>query len=49
VRLSPQYSLFGKIVQGLDVLTQMEAVDTDRSDKPKQDVVINSVTITEAD
>jgi cyclophilin family peptidyl-prolyl cis-trans isomerase len=49
VRLPPQYSLFGKVVKGLDVVTQMEAVDTDRSDKPRADVVIESVTITEAD
>ena len=49
VRLPPQYSLFGKVVKGLDVLEQMEKVDTDRSDRPHTDVVINSVTITEAD
>ena len=49
VGLPPQYSLFGKVVKGLDVVEQMEAVDTDRSDKPKSDVVIESVTITEAD
>jgi peptidylprolyl isomerase len=48
VRLPPQYSLFGKVVKGLDVVTQMEAVETDRSDKPRADVVIESVTITEA-
>ena len=49
VRLPPAYSLFGKVVKGLDVLSAMEAVDTDSSDKPKTDVVINSVTITESD
>src|SRR5579872_6902051 len=49
VRLPPQYSLFGKVVKGLDVLAQMEAVETDRSDKPRTDVVIQSVTVTEAD
>jgi cyclophilin family peptidyl-prolyl cis-trans isomerase len=49
VRLPPQYSLFGKVVKGLDVVTAMEAVDTDRSDRPKSDVVIESVTISEAD
>jgi len=49
VRLPPQYSLFGKVVKGLDVLSQMEAVETDRSDKPHADVVIESITITEAD
>lgn len=49
VRLPPQYSLFGKVVNGLDVLAAMESVDTDRGDRPKTDVVINSVTITESD
>jgi peptidylprolyl isomerase len=45
--LPPQYSLFGKIVKGLDVLDQMQNVPTDRSDRPHTDVVIESVTITE--
>jgi peptidylprolyl isomerase len=49
VRLPPQYSLFGKVVKGLDVVAAMEAVDTDRGDRPKSDVVIESVTITESD
>jgi peptidylprolyl isomerase len=45
--LPPQYSLFGKIVKGLDVLDEMQKVKTGGGDKPVQDVVINSVTITE--
>jgi cyclophilin family peptidyl-prolyl cis-trans isomerase len=49
VQLPPQYNHFGQIVKGLDVLEQMQSVDTDRSDRPKDDVVINSVTITVAD
>ena len=49
VGLPPQYSLFGKVVKGLDVVAQMEAVATDRNDRPQDDVVIQSVTITEAD
>lgn len=47
VRLPPQYSLFGKIVKGLDVLEAMQSVETDRNDRPKTDVVIQSVTIAE--
>ena len=47
--LPPQYSLFGKIVKGLDVLDAMQNVQTDRNDRPHTDVVINSVTITESD
>ena len=43
--LPPQYSLFSKVVKGLDVVEAMQSVDTDRNDRPKTDVVINSVTI----
>ncbi len=49
VRLPPQYSLFGKVVKGLDVVDAMQKVPTDRRDKPLTDVVINSVTITVAE
>jgi cyclophilin family peptidyl-prolyl cis-trans isomerase len=48
-QLPPQYSLFGKVVKGLDVVERMQNVPTDRSDRPHEDVVINSVTVTEAD
>ena len=44
--LPPQYSLFGKIVKGLDVLDAMQKVPTGAGDRPNDDVVINSVTIT---
>ena len=47
--LPPQYSLFGKVVQGLDVVEAMQSVETDRNDRPHTDVTINSVTITESD
>src|SRR6476659_4686835 len=45
VNLPPQYNHFGQVVKGLDVLDAMQRVDTDRSDRPHTDVVINSVTI----
>jgi len=48
-RLPPQYSLFGKVVKGLDVLARLESVPTGAGDRPAEDVVIESVTITEAD
>ena len=47
--LPPQYALFGKIVKGLDVLDAMQNVPTGGGDRPKTDVVINAVTITEHD
>jgi hypothetical protein len=36
-------------VKGLDVLDQMQRVSTGRGDRPVEDVVINSVSISEAD
>ncbi|MGI8793501.1 MAG: peptidylprolyl isomerase [Acidimicrobiales bacterium] len=47
--LPPQYALFGKVVKGLDIVDQMEKVPTGGGDKPKTDLVMNSVTITEHD
>jgi cyclophilin family peptidyl-prolyl cis-trans isomerase len=49
VGLPPQYSLFGQVVKGLDVVDQMQNVQTGGGDRPKTDVVINSVAITVAD
>lgn len=49
VRLPPQYSLFGQVVAGLDVVDAMQKVKTGRNDRPAADVTIESVTIAEAD
>ena len=49
MRLPPAYALFGKVVSGLDVVAAIDKVPTGRGDKPTSDVIINSVTITEAD
>ena len=48
VQLPPQYSLFGKVVSGLDVVSAIEAIGTP-SGKPTETVAIQSVTVTEAD
>jgi cyclophilin family peptidyl-prolyl cis-trans isomerase len=48
VRLPPQYSLFGKVVSGLETLKAIEALGS-RSGKPQELVTIASVTVTEAD
>jgi cyclophilin family peptidyl-prolyl cis-trans isomerase len=48
-QLPPQYSLFGKVVKGLEIVDAMQRVPTGGGDRPKTDVVINSVTITVAD
>jgi cyclophilin family peptidyl-prolyl cis-trans isomerase len=47
MRLPPLYALFGKVVNGLDVVESINAIGTS-SGKPKEDVIIESVTITEA-
>ena len=47
-QLPPAYSIFGKVVKGLDVLKAIEAVGS-RSGTPSEPVVIESVTITESD
>ncbi len=48
VGLPPAYSLFGKVVKGLDVADRMQRVPTGTGDRPVDDVVINSVTIDES-
>src|SRR5438105_1175095 len=47
VRLPPSYSLFGKVVKGLDVVASIDAIGT-KSGTPKEQVVIESVTVTES-
>lgn len=49
VQLPPQYNHFGQIVKGMEVLDKMQRVETDRRDRPHEDVVIKSVTISVAD
>jgi cyclophilin family peptidyl-prolyl cis-trans isomerase len=48
-QLPPNYSLFGKVVKGLDVVSSIEGVKTGAGDRPVEDVVIEKITITEAD
>jgi cyclophilin family peptidyl-prolyl cis-trans isomerase len=46
VSLPPLYSLFGKVVSGLDVVASIDAIGTP-SGEPKERVVISSVTVTD--
>jgi cyclophilin family peptidyl-prolyl cis-trans isomerase len=48
IRLPPQYSLFGKVVSGLDVVATIDALGS-QSGTPKEKVTIESVTITESE
>ncbi len=48
MRLPPQYSLFGKVIKGLDVVAAIDTIGTS-SGNPKETVTIESVTVTEAE
>ena len=41
------YTIFGQVVDGLDVIDKIASVETDSTDKPTTDVVISTVEITE--
>ena len=43
--LDGEYAAFGKVISGLDVLERIENVKTGSNDKPKEDVVIKSITV----
>ncbi|AWK53012.1 peptidylprolyl isomerase [Clostridium beijerinckii] len=43
--LDGEYAAFGKVISGLDVLEKIENVKTASNDKPKEDVVIKSITV----
>ena len=47
MRLPPLYSLFGKAIKGLDVVTAIDQLGSP-SGKPRETVTIESVTITES-
>jgi cyclophilin family peptidyl-prolyl cis-trans isomerase len=46
--LPPQYSLFGQVTAGLDVVTAVETTETTVGDAPVDEVIIHSVTILES-
>jgi cyclophilin family peptidyl-prolyl cis-trans isomerase len=46
--LDDRHSVFGEVVEGLDVVRRIGAVRTGRNDRPVNDVVINRVSIERA-
>ena len=45
--LDGEYAGFGKVIEGMDIVNNIENVDTNDSDKPKEDNIIESITIEE--
>jgi cyclophilin family peptidyl-prolyl cis-trans isomerase len=46
--LPPQYSVFGKAIDGLDVVDEIATTETDGRDRPLEDVVIETIAISES-
>ena len=45
--LDGQYTVFGEVVEGMNVVNEIQMVDTDSSDRPTTDVVILKMTVLE--
>ena len=46
--LNGKHTIFGEVVNGADVVYRISQTQTDRNDRPVQDVVLESVSIEEA-
>jgi cyclophilin family peptidyl-prolyl cis-trans isomerase len=46
--LPHSYTIFGQVTDGMDVVDAIATAGTDHADRPKDDVVINKVTISES-
>jgi len=46
--LDDRHAVFGRIVNGMDVVKEIGSVDTDAQDRPREEVVMEEVRITDA-
>jgi len=44
-KLAKSYNIFGMVTSGMEVVTKIDTVKTNSSDRPEEDVVINKITI----
>lgn len=45
--LDGQYTVFGEVVEGMDIIDELQKVETDRNDRPTEDIRILKVTVEE--
>ena len=43
--LPHNYTIFGNVTSGIEVVDAIAALDVDANDRPREEVVINSVTL----
>ena len=43
--LTGEYTVFGEVLEGMDVVDKIQRVKTDRNDRPEKDVIIQKVTV----
>lgn len=43
--LDGEYTVFGEVVEGIEIVDKIQKVKTDRSDRPEEDVIIKKVTV----
>ena len=44
--LDGQYTVFGEVIEGLDIVEKIQAVETDKNDRPLEDIRILKATVT---